>query len=689
LAKYNVYYTTDTTTSYTFLASVNAPDTSYTHTGLTNGVTYYYEVTAADNAGNESGYSNVVSATPFTYPHGITLVYPPSNSGNIPIDIPFIWTRAIDAYAPIVVIGGEKGKAVGKELDGSKSISSYWFELSEDTTQSAMIIDSTLSDTTKYVSGLSNLMDYWWRVRAKNEAGWGEYTSWSKFTTISAPELQLLSPTGIESWAAKSVHEIEWASENIRRVEIEFTSNNGGSWSVIVDSTSEEQTSYSWQLPDISSEQCKIKLTDVDNVNIFATNETPFEIFQYREDDIPIAVTRTFPSTLSSDSYIMFGLPGQTNISFRDFMQGEVGVDWNVYYDNGNTSNDWHEYLVEYSGSDERFIVRPGRGYWVISKNSLQLQKTVLPVMLGDNGTYRIDLNPSGWTLISNPFEKSIPWRWVVELNGLTETDYIYSYPYASSYDINSLMFEPYKAYYFANRTHKSYLEIPYEVNDNNPLFCGEIEDILPISYVIKLTSGKKIISKVEIAYSDSATEGIDKLEIIAPPVSFGEEMYVVNRADVKYSNKYREIRRKSQIGENYILEMLVKKGKKYNIGFIDNNETADDKVLINVDNGEIYELNGSREVELIASKDKYKFILAIGDKNYIEQTQEKYLVKEFKLYQNYPNPFNPTTTITYSIPTSSVIARSPANDGKQSIVNVALTVYNALGQKIATLVNK
>jgi hypothetical protein len=60
-----------------------------------------------------------------------------------------------------------------------------------------------------------------------------------------------------------------------------------------------------------------------------------------------------------------------------------------------------------------------------------------------------------------------------------------------------------------------------------------------------------------------------------------------------------------------------------------------------------------------------------------------------FKLNQNYPNPFNPTTTITYSIPTSSVIARSPANDGKQSIVNVALTVYNALGQKIATLVNK
>jgi len=49
-------------------------------------------------------------------------------------------------------------------------------------------------------------------------------------------------------------------------------------------------------------------------------------------------------------------------------------------------------------------------------------------------------------------------------------------------------------------------------------------------------------------------------------------------------------------------------------------------------------------------------------------------MITDYKLLQNYPNPFNPSTTIDFAIPQSS---------------KVELAIYNVIGEKVASLINR
>lgn len=62
LAGYKVYRGTSSR-NYDFSVVVNAPDTSIIITGLVDGVTYYFAVTAFDKVGNESEMSSEATIT--------------------------------------------------------------------------------------------------------------------------------------------------------------------------------------------------------------------------------------------------------------------------------------------------------------------------------------------------------------------------------------------------------------------------------------------------------------------------------------------------------------------------------------------------------------------------------------------------------------------------------------------------
>lgn len=139
-----------------------------------NNLTQYYWRVKAVNIGGESDWSTVFSFKTLGTPSIVNLIFPGNNTINLPVNnVQFKWNKAFDITETII---------------------NYRFELSLDTLGvNFVLVDSSLTDTVKEISNLTNLTNYYWRVSSKNEAGWSSYSNWSKFTTIISVPVQVMN----------------------------------------------------------------------------------------------------------------------------------------------------------------------------------------------------------------------------------------------------------------------------------------------------------------------------------------------------------------------------------------------------------------------------------------------------------------------------------------------------------------
>ncbi len=78
------------------------------------------------------------------------------------------------------------------------------------------------------------------------------------------PAINLASPNGGQNWLIGSSHNIAWTSVNAGgTVRIEYSTNNGSNWNNITTST-DNDGSYTWTIPDEPSATCLIRISDTD-----------------------------------------------------------------------------------------------------------------------------------------------------------------------------------------------------------------------------------------------------------------------------------------------------------------------------------------------------------------------------------------------------------------------------------------
>ena len=206
-----------------------------------------------------------------------------------------------------------------------------------------VVITDSIESTGSYDWTVPNANSNLSRIRISDAADGVPFDLSDADFTISnqiKKEIRVSSPNGGEILSAGTSQNITWLSSGISKVKIEYTSDNGIKWSVIVDST-EADGSYQWApVPNVSSSQCKIKITDKDGTTS-DISDTAFSIKPVQ------SVKVIYPNNGE-----VFTAGDPVVITWESIGIENVGIDYTIT--NGLKEEDWFE-LVSSTPSDGEY----------------------------------------------------------------------------------------------------------------------------------------------------------------------------------------------------------------------------------------------------------------------------------------------------------------------------------------------
>ncbi len=190
-------------------------------------------------------------------------------------------TDSITVTAPN---GGEKwgiGSTYAVTWTSSGSVSNVKIEYSTDNGAKWSTIIASTINTGTYNWTVPNKPSTKCKVRISDAAdSRPSDTGNSTFSivTVTNPTLTVTSPNGGEKWDTGTVHNITWTTTgSVGNVKIEYSSNNGGNWTLVSGSTTNDG-SYSWTVPNTASTACRIRISEASDGSPTDTSNAVFSI---------------------------------------------------------------------------------------------------------------------------------------------------------------------------------------------------------------------------------------------------------------------------------------------------------------------------------------------------------------------------------------------------------------------------
>lgn len=487
----------------------------------------------------------------------------------------------------------------------------------------------------------------------------------------SCSVVEVTAPNGGEVWSGGSTENITWTSADVTNINIEFSSDNGSSWSTVATAVDASTGSFAYTVPNISSSDCLVRISDTDNSSIFDVSDAAFTINQTVAD--PTITIGSATTVAGSYVTIPVDLTAPSGFQIDYLLQGKINFDAGklkfLYgdYDAGTLVND-------YGWTGTFYSAIPGTVDIILSggtpmDNNGTMFYLTFQVIDGSAGSAGLTSTSAEWPVdvLESP---------LTVVNGsVTYSDHSGTSANRGDATLNFIV-DIYDA-----------LAVIYHWIGLQPLtgqaftnadadFDGDvdIDDYLKIIFFVYLHDWDYDFPSVSPSSSIVMTgAGFESNDVVSVPIELANAANVQS-VEVEFDYDPTQIEFINVVSNGGDLRTADNNGQLSLLASSSNE----------IQNGEIAsvrfkKLNGNSEAEVTAS---YKLnsgqasdqsTLSIGDGTITSLNDDTGTPVEFELSQNYPNPFNPSTVIKFAVPNAG---------------NYQLNVYNVLGQKVMTLMN-